>query len=131
MAEHPSVAPVDSVQLIGTFLSPAFGTMTFDASSNLPIRPACNITSIPWFPWLYGSIRPVVTSVGDGKFEACLEWKPDPDQDQSWGEVVYGWPFLVELKDGEIMVYGFGISFPGMRFNVPPAVFTRVECIDL
>lgn len=127
MLDHPAVQATATEKILGTFSSPSFGTLVFDESSNIPKRPACNLFDSPWMAHLYGKVKCLITSVGEGKFQGCIEWKSALDQDQSGGEVVYGWPFVIQAKgEDEIEVFGMGIGLPRTMFAVPPAVFTRV-----
>lgn len=120
--------------LIGQFTSPAYGTLTFDLAANVPMRPEC--TDLPWLPFLYGPIRPIVTSLGGGQFEGCFEWRgrarflPGASDVQACAEdevFQYGLPFGAELRGNVLVVSPFG-EWGGVKANNGPEItFSRVH----
>jgi hypothetical protein len=114
-------------ELIGTYTSPAYGDWSFDHSSNLPTRPEC--AAIPWLGAFYGSVRPVVTAVGGGKYEGCIEWKGPVVYSDGQGETVervsYGMPFVAEVKGDELRVYHFHEAGGPRSVNDPVLVFHK------
>lgn len=120
--------------LIGQFTSPAYGTLAFDLAANVPKRPGC--TDLPWLPYLYGAIRPIVTSMGGGQFEGCFEWRgrarflPAPSDALVKAEeeevVQYGLPFGAELRGDILVVSPFGEWGGGKADNDPDITFSRL-----
>jgi len=118
-----AIAKSGSEVIEGTFASPCFGSWTFTSESNLDLLP--ERTFIPWLPHLYGAVRPVVTSVGCGKFEGAFEFTPGEGQDDRFG-VLYGYPFTVQVEDDEIHISGLSALGPEAKATDPPGVFCRV-----
>lgn len=120
--------------LIGQFTSPAYGTLTFDLVANVPKRPEC--TDLPWLPFLYGPIRPIVSSMGHDKWEGCFEWRgrarflsgPSDVQGNAEEEEVLqsGLPFGVELRGDVLVVSPFGEWGGGKADNDPEITFSKV-----
>jgi hypothetical protein len=81
---NPDLTPPSSI--FGTWASPGLLTVTLGPSNFLPTRPEC--VQLPWLPWLYGSTRPVLTCIEQGKLAGCQEWVSSQD-----GVVRYGDPF--------------------------------------
>lgn len=108
---------------MGSFHSSAHGTWTFDESSNVSVRPEC--TMIPWLPHAYGKTRPIVTSIGQGKYAGCLEYTPGDEQDRRYG-ILHGYPFTIEEVPEGISVKGFQPPANDPEGRDPPAVFHRL-----
>lgn len=83
---------------------------------------------MPWLPHLYGNVRLLVTSQGEGRFDGCLEWTPGEEQDPSWGKR-HGFPFTVEVVEeaggDELRLRGMD-WLSSVSTNAPPLVFHRV-----
>jgi hypothetical protein len=78
----------------------------------------------PWLDHLYGTSRPVVVYVGEGRYKGSLEWTPGENQDKRW-EKLYGFSFDLEKTATGIAVSGLDAFSPG-DYNAPPAVFDRL-----
>ena len=118
-AAYKTVPASGCEQLLGVFTAPGFITFLLDPSNFLKLRPKC--TTLPWIPFWYGNICPVLASMGGGKFEGCFEWCP-------WdgGDIQYGYPFQVTEKNkDELLVCGLSDLGYGLRAEDHPIIFTR------
>lgn len=129
MTQCPALRGSGDEKLIGNFYSPTFGSLTFTDDCTVDTRPFGNMMNMPWLPHLYGDVRPLITSMGGGRFEGCLEWTAGAEQEQCWGRQ-YGYPFRLEVvsvdsEEEEIRVWGMAWLESGSEEG-PPAVYRRV-----
>lgn len=119
ISANPDLTPPPS--LFGTWTSPGLLTMILGPSNMMPTRPEC--VQLPWLPWLYGSTRPVLTCVEQGKFAGCQEWVSSQD-----GVVRYGDPFKAELADGglELRIYGWSVQSPEVPERDCPIILRKL-----
>lgn len=93
--------------------------------------PACNTTTIPWLPHLYGETRFVVTGIARSEYAGCLELDPTHINCHAKGSL-YGYPFDLEVHDGgqEIRIRGLSGTDMKDRIDDPPAIFRRIDSAD-
>ncbi|WVQ94988.1 hypothetical protein IAU59_002080 [Kwoniella sp. CBS 9459] len=118
--------------LIGTFKCAGFDTWQFDESNNVSVRP--ELTTLPGFEKLYGSVKVLVTAVhgdqlketGEGWYAGCLQLTFDGGVQN--GRVMHGAPFKAQLCEGGNDLLVFWLD--GGQSVSPPLVFTKTGAED-